>query len=362
MTLSELYKKLPTDIKAKSTQHTLYFKKPSRTSRGILVEKDSWIIKLSSHSNPNQKGQGECSVLRGLSIDARPDLNERINRLCEQFNQRELLVWEESLMCYFPAIRFAFETAILDFLHTEKWILFPSDFTHKNAPIAINGLIWMGNKEEMANQIKEKIKQGFTCIKLKIGSLEFEQELDLLKKIRQEFSIKDIEIRVDANGAFHPQDAMKKLERLSKLNLHSIEQPIATNQWEEMAKLCKETPLPIALDEELIGVLELEEQKELLDEISPHFIILKPSLLGGFSATENWISLAEKRKIGWWVTSALESNIGLNAIAQWTFRLNNKMPQGLGTGQLFINNFPSPLKIENGKLYFSKDFNSDASF
>jgi len=231
-------------------------------------------------------------------------------------------------------------------------ILFPSSFTLGKTAIDINGLVWMGEFDFMKRQIREKIEAGYTCIKLKIGAIEFDEELELVRNVRNEFSENDIEIRVDANGAFSPEDALGKLEQLSEYDLHSIEQPIKQGHWENMAELCEQTPLPIALDEELIGVNEFEQKKTLLRTISPHYIILKPSLVGGFQSSEEWIGIAEKNNIGWWVTSALESNIGLNAIAQWTYYLENKMPQGLGTGQLYTNNFESPLKITKGKLYF----------
>ena len=237
---------------------------------------------------------------------------------------------------------------------------FPSDFTQGKGHIKINGLIWVGPKDQMIAQVRSKIEAGFTCIKLKVGAHDFDEEVDMLHAIRSEFSRSDIELRVDANGAFSPEDALKKLDVLSKLDLHSIEQPIKAGNWEAMASLCKETPLPIALDEELIGVFEKEEKARLLQEIKPQFIVLKPSLHGAFCGTDEWISLAKEQHVGWWITSALESNIGLNAIAQWTYTQGVTMPQGLGTGQLYLNNLPSFLCLEGDRL--SYDVNRKFTF
>ena len=233
-----------------------------------------------------------------------------------------------------------------------EFTLFPSGFSSGLNTIPINGLIWMGNEAFMKKQIQEKIEAGFRCIKMKIGAIDFEAELNLLKSIRKEFSEVDIELRVDANGAFNPSEALEKLKRLSDFKLHSIEQPIKQGQIEEMAVLCKKTPLPIALDEELIGVFSMTDKQNLLETIKPQFIILKPTLVGGFKGSEEWIEQANSLNIGWWITSALESNIGLNAIAQWTYTLNSKLPQGLGTGSLYTNNFDSPLTIQNGALQY----------
>jgi len=231
--------------------------------------------------------------------------------------------------------------------------LFYSEFTKGKQSIPINGLVWMGDKEFMKRQIKEKLAAGFSCIKMKIGAIDFETEIDLLKSIRKEFSATEIELRVDANGGFTPKNALEKLKRLSELEIHSIEQPIKQGQFEEMAMLCEKTPLPIALDEELIGVFSIERKRKIIQTIQPQFIILKPSLVGGFKGSEEWIELANSHNIAWWITSALESNVGLNAIAQWTFTLNNTMPQGLGTGGLYTNNFDSPLEIQKGSLHYN---------
>ena len=344
-------------LKAEVIKYPLIFKQPGGTSRGVLTEKDSWFIKVFKEADPSIFGLGECSIIKGLSYDDRPDLDNLVFASAENINTYNPQKHPE-----LPALNFAIETALLDLKNKGKRILFPSEFTTSEKAIPINGLIWMGEPDFMRKQIREKVEQGFNCIKLKIGAIDFETELGLIKEIRKEFSAKEIEIRVDANGAFHPNEAMEKLSRLSKLELHSIEQPIRAGQFTQMAELCEHTPLPIALDEELIGVFDYAEKKVLLEIINPQYIILKPSLLGGFQQSEEWIKLAEEQKIGWWTTSALESNIGLNAIAQWAFTLNNPMPQGLGTGQVFSNNIDSPLVIESGHLKYSlnKDWDLNA--
>ena len=341
-------------IKATYHKYILNFKRPSGTSRGVLKTKETWFIVLSKNG---KQGIGECGILRTLSIDDRPDYEEKLKWFCENINQglEKLLLQAAGL----PSIQFGLEQAFLSLESKNKFELFPSKFTEGKASIPINGLVWMGTKEFMKNQIKEKLATGFSCIKMKIGAIDFETELELLTSIRKEFSSKEIELRVDANGAFLPNNALEKLKRLSELEIHSIEQPIKQNQLEEMAFLCDKTPLPIALDEELIGVFSESDKERIIETIRPQFIILKPSLIGGFMGSNQWIEKAEKNNISWWITSALESNIGLNAIAQYTFTLQNKMPQGLGTGGLYTNNFDSPLEIEKGSLQYdnSKNWN-----
>jgi len=343
-------------IKATYKKYILNFKKPSGTSRGILKTKETWFIFLSSDK---KNGVGECGILRTLSIDDRPDYEDKLQWVCNNINIGLEKLLEE--VYDFPSIQFGLEQAFLSLESENKFELFPSDFTKGKQSIPINGLVWMGEKAFMRKQIQEKIEAGFSCIKMKIGAIDFETEMDLLTSIRKEFSAKEIELRVDANGGFSPNEALEKLKRLSALEIHSIEQPIAVNQVDKMAELCEITPLPIALDEELIGVFSLEKKKELLAKIKPQYIILKPSLIGGLKGSKEWIYLAEEQNIGWWITSALESNVGLNAIAQFTFTLQNKMPQGLGTGSLFTNNFESPLEVKNGTLHYNSakswDFN-----
>lgn len=330
----------------------LDFKRPSGTSRGILTKKEAWFVHIWNDKNPEVKGIGECSIIRGLSPDDRDNYEEKIQEVCDHINQIEDYLADE--LIEWPSIYFGFEMALKDLANGGKRLLFNSDFTESEAKIPINGLVWMGDRAYMQEQVQEKIDTGYNCIKLKIGAINFQEELEILKSIREKFNSEQIEIRVDANGAFHPDEAMEKLKALSKFDLHSIEQPIKAGNWEAMANLCKETPLPIALDEELIGIYKLEDKIKLIKQIQPQYIILKPSLLGGFKGSQEWIDIAKAEGILWWMTSALESNIGLNAIAQWAYTLNNPMPQGLGTGQLFTNNIESPLEVSKGYLIYNQ--------
>lgn len=328
-------------------KYTLNFKQPSGTSRGVLKTKETWFISIISEE---KKGIGECGMFRGLSIDDRPEFEAVLKWTCQNiFLGKEVLLLK---LTEFPSIQFGLEMAFADLKHQTPFELFPSKFTQGKDSIPINGLIWMGTEAFMKEQITSKIDAGFTCIKLKIGAIDFQTELDLLKSIRTHFSAKDIELRVDANGAFLPEDALEKLKRLSDFELHSIEQPIKQGQVEDMAKLCQATPLDIALDEELIGVFDVIRKQDLLQTIQPQYIILKPTLVGGFEGSNTWIEAAINSNIGYWITSALESNVGLSAIAQWTYTLQNDRPQGLGTGSLFTNNFESPLQVENGTLQY----------
>lgn len=335
-------------IKASYKKYILHFKQASGTSRGVLKTKETWFLILQSHG---RQGIGECGLFRGLSIDDRPDYEDKLKWVCKNVNSDLKILWNE--LIEFPSIQIGLEMAIQSLESQNTFDLFPSKFTKAQDSIPINGLIWMGTEAFMKQQIKEKINAGFTCIKMKIGAIDFQQEINLLKSIRKEFTSKDIELRVDANGAFASSEALEKLKTLSDLDLHSIEQPIKQGQIEDMAKLCEETPLPIALDEELIGVFSVTKKNELLQTINPQFIILKPSLIGGFKGSDSWIDIADKNQIGWWITSALESNIGLNAIAQYTYKKQSDLPQGLGTGSLFINNFDSPLQVKSGKLRYN---------
>ncbi|MEJ6793118.1 MAG: o-succinylbenzoate synthase [Lacinutrix sp.] len=337
-------------MKATCHKYILNFKQPSGTSRGVLKTKETWFIILSSEG---KQGIGECGILRGLSIDDRPDYQTQLTYTCENIDKGLAFLLAENIE--FPSIQIGLEMAFKSLEAENDFELFPSKFTKNQDLIPINGLIWMGTESFMKQQIQDKIEAGFKCIKLKIGAINFKTELGLLKGIRKQFRESDIELRVDANGAFSPENALEKLKQLSEYNLHSIEQPIKAGQFNEMAKLCEQTPLPIALDEELIGVFCVTKKQELLQTIKPQYIILKPSFVGGFAGTDEWISLAENQNIGWWITSALESNIGLSAIAQYTYLKSNKMPQGLGTGSLFINNFQSPLQVKNGTLQYTKN-------
>ena len=331
-------------------KYILNFKRPSGTSRGVLTTKETWFLIL---KDEEKTGIGECGILRTLSIDDRPDYEEKLKWVCNNIHLGKEKLWEELLD--FPSIQFGVEMAFKSLKSQDPYVLFPSDFTRGISGIPINGLVWMGEKSYMKQQIIQKIEEGFNCIKLKIGAIDFNAELDLLKYIRTEFSAEEIEVRVDANGAFSATEALKKLEKLSRYSIQSIEQPIKQGQCDSMAELCRDSPIPIALDEELIGVIDISKKEELLYEIKPQYIIFKPSLIGGFKGTREWISIAEDLGTGWWVTSALESNIGLNAISQWTFQAGSTLPQGLGTGSLYTNNISSPLFVKNGTIQYNPD-------
>ena len=333
-------------MNAQFTQHKLIFKQASGTSRGVLTTKETYILEISKNG---QKGIGECAIFRGLSYDDVPDYEEKLTWLCENINSDFEVLKKELL--HYPSIIFGLEQALLNLQHGED-LYFPSDFTDGKDSIKINGLIWMGNADFMQSQIEEKLAKGFDCIKLKIG-VDWKSEKEIIKKLREKFPKEQLELRVDANGAFSYEEARMVLQELADLGIHSIEQPIkAGSQF--MTKLCAETPTPIALDEELIGVIDFEEKKKLLETIKPQYIILKPALVGGFSGSDEWIAIAENLGINWWITSALESNIGLNAICQYTYTKKNPLPQGLGTGALFTNNFETHLQLENDQMWHKK--------
>ena len=329
----------------------LHFKQPAGTSRGSYTTRDVWYLHLTSDKYPDRVGIGECAPLPKLSCDDMQGYESVLAHICNEVTEQGGFS-VESLRDY-PSILFGLETA---FRHLERgcFELWDTSFSRGEVGIPINGLIWMGDYKKMLEQIEAKMAVGFRCIKLKIGAINFEEELALLRFIRSHFSAKEVELRVDANGAFAPADAMEKLKRLAELDLHSIEQPIRAGQWEDMARLTAETPLPIAVDEELIGIKIPERKQCLLDSVHPQYIILKPSLHGGMAGGNEWIREAEKRNIGWWITSALESNIGLNAIAHWCATFNNPLPQGLGTGALFTNNVDMPLEVRKDSLWYLK--------
>lgn len=340
---------------ARHTTLNLQFKFPAGTSRGVLLHKPSSFLLL---EKDGFTGIGECSTIPNLSIDPVEAYSEKLEDVCRLLNEG---VDPGSIkLSLYPSIAFGLETALLDLKARGSKCLFPSAFTQGEAGIPINGLVWMGDKDFMQKQIREKIAAGYHCIKLKVGALDFETELEIISGIRQQFSPEDIELRLDANGGFTPTDALEKLEKLAAFHIHSIEQPIKQKQFEAMAMLCRQSPIPIVLDEELIGVKPADKEF-ILEKIKPAYIILKPSLVGGFRQSEEWIRLAEKHNIAWWITSALEANIGLNAIAQWTYTLNSHLPQGLGTGQLYHNNIPSPLAIENAKLFYKSGADWDVN-
>jgi len=328
---------------------TLHFKQPAGTSRGVYNTRKVWYVGLTSVEEPQRIGLGECAPLPNLSCDDLPEYEDILKEACHRLEEAGELD-KEALRPY-PSILFGLETALLHF-QANSFAFWDTPFSRGERGIPINGLIWMGDYAQMYHQIEKKIELGFRCIKLKIGAINFEEELSLLRHIRKHFTTREVELRVDANGAFAPEDVLSKLNRLAELDIHSIEQPIRAGQWEAMAQLTKTTPIPIALDEELIGYNSLVGKAELLRTINPQYIILKPSLHGGISGCTEWINEATSQNIGWWITSALESNIGLNAIAQWCATLSTTLPQGLGTGMLFTDNVEMPLCIREDKLWY----------
>ena len=356
--------------KIEISERTLHFKQPAGTSRGVYTTRHSYYLTLTSDEMPGIEGVGECATLPDLSCDAKPEYEMTLRQVCQMVEQMGRIPYD--MIRAYPSITFGLETAFASFFDAAKkqnlsasvpagmenlTDLFDSPFGRGEKGITINGLVWMGTYEEMLARLEEKLQAGFHCVKLKIGAIDFFKELDLIKRIRDVYTKEQVELRVDANGGFLPENAMSQLEALAKYDIHSIEQPIKQHQWPKMAQLCRETPLPIALDEELIGVNVRSMKQALLDTVRPQYIILKPSLHGGIYGCNEWIELANQRGIGSWITSALESNIGLNAIAHYAAKVygpNVKMPQGLGTGQLFTDNIPMPLEIRGDKLFVVK--------
>lgn len=334
---------------AKYQKYVLKFHSPAITSRATMINKETYFIKIWEESNPYIYGLGECAVFRGLSNDDIPDYELQLNKICNSINNLHPQDIDYS------SIRFGVETALFDLRNGGKRIIFNTKWNQGLKPIHINGLIWMGSFNEMLNRINEKLEFGYNCIKLKIGGIDFNKELKLLRHIRNLFSADDVQIRLDANGAFTHNNALNYIEKLAKYNIHSIEQPIKQGQWNAMSNICKNSPIDIALDEELIGVKSYDEKSKLLEVINPRYIILKPSLCGGFYGSDEWIKLANKHNIEWWATSALESNIGLNAIAQWISTYSINMPQGLGTGSLYLNNIDSPIELIDDILTYNPE-------
>ncbi len=343
-------------------EHLLHFSFPAHTSRNTFLDRKVWFIHLSHTSLPQVTGMGECAPLNGLSKDNIAALPEALTGLLEQIKHAKLPAdaqeIEDLLAVYvptaYPSLRMGLEMALLDLLHQGKRVYFPKSKLWKGGKIPINGLIWMGDKDLMWKRIEEKIAQGHTCLKIKIGGLDFDTECEILATLRKDFS-KEIVVRLDANGAFEPEDCMEKLEVLSEYNIHSIEQPIPAGSWSSIRKIIKRSAIPVALDEELINI-PAEHAATALQKLSPHYIVLKPSLLGGFFPTQAWIKAAENKKIGWWITSALESSVGLYALAQFVglYPLTNELPQGLGTGKLYTNNLPSFLEQKESELFLAK--------
>lgn len=328
----------------------LHFKQPAGTSRGYYTTRKVWYIIVCDINNPEHIGIGECAPLPVLSCDDLPDYEDVLKSCCSEFSRTGRINYGEFLD--YPSIIFGLECALRHY-EAGSIALWDTPFARGEKGIYINGLIWMGDYGTMLSRLRDKINDGYKCIKLKIGAINFEEELSLLKHIRSVYSPADIEIRVDANGAFSAQDAPDRLGRLAEFGIHSIEQPIMAGQWLEMHDLAVNSPIPVALDEELIGINRIDDKKRLLDTVTPDYIILKPTLHGGIRGCEEWIDEAEKRGIGWWITSALESNIGLNAIAHWAATHDVDMPQGLGTGLLFTDNIDMPLEIRNNALWFN---------
>lgn len=340
--------------KTRIEKRTLHFKSPAGTSRGVYLEHDIWLVYVISDKFPGRTGVGECAPLPDLSCDASPYYEERLRSLCSLFEQTGNL--DYSLMRTYPSMLFGLETALLSIEHGDR--ILDTPFSNGEEGIPINGLVWMGNFEEMSKKMEKKINEGFTCIKLKIGAIDFSSELALIKAIRGRFSRDSMELRVDANGGFSVDDAPKVLDELSKYDIHSIEQPIRQKQWREMARLCSETPLPIALDEDLIGVGAAAMKEELLDIVKPQYIVVKPSLHGGMAGSREWIKMAQARGIGSWITSALEGSVGLNAVAQLAADIYGphiRMPQGLGTGMLYTDNLPPKTEIRGNEIWIRKD-------
>lgn len=350
--------------------YTLDFKFPAGTSRGVLHEKQTYFLKIWDETNPTVIGWGECGPLKKLSVDDLDDLFETSTSIIKDLdgeqapkNRAEVYSLAFDLAGYqYPALRFSIETALLDLINGGVKKVFDNDFFSRKAKIPINGLIWMGHMEGMLLQISDKVVEGFDCIKMKVGSLDFEKEVDILNYVRSKYYDQEILLRVDANGAFKPEEAMYKMQTMARSNIHSVEQPIAAGQIETMAELCQNTPIDIALDEELIGVNGKADKEALLKVIKPQYIIIKPTLLGGLASSQEWIEIAEVMKIGWWITSALESNVGLNAICQFAYEMNAKSYQGLGTGKLYHNNIQSPLTISNGFIHYDSSKEWDTTF
>ena len=334
-------------MRATYCKYDLIFKQASGTSRGVLKTKTSYFIKITAN---NRVGYGECGLLKGLSYDDVPDYEDKLSWACNHIHLGLESLWSDLL--HFPSIQFGLEQAFLSLQSSHPFILFPSPFISTQTPIPINGLIWMGDQNFMSQQIGAILNNGFNCVKMKIGAIDLDQELALLRSIRQQYPEEVIELRVDANGAFDLKTAYKVMESLQEIGVHSIEQPLPVQSISDLATLCADAPIPVALDESLIGCLTIAQKEHLLDTVNPQYIILKPSFIGGFKGSDQWIQLANSRGIGWWVTSALESNIGLNAIAQWVFLKNTILPQGLGTGSLYTNNIPAPLKVQKGTLAY----------
>lgn len=337
-------------LKADYSPFRLQFRQPARTSREVMLTKETYFVRVYDDLDPERFGLGECAVFRGLGCDDKPEYESMLCEVCRNVDSLNI----NELRLSWPSIAFGFETALADFGNGCVRYPYPSEWSEGMYGIVINGLVWMGSIDEMRSRVAEKIEAGFKCVKLKIGGQKFDEEVAILSSLRKQFPAERLEIRLDANGAFSPDNALERLEILSRFAPHSIEQPIRQGQWNEMSDLCRKSPIPIALDEELIGLNKPVEKIGMLEAIRPAYVILKPSLCGGFGGADEWIDMATARGIGWWATSALESNVGLNAIAQWVSQKRPLMPQGLGTGLLYTNNITSPLRQQGQELFYDK--------
>lgn len=348
---------------ASYTRHTLNFKQPAGTSRGFLHTKKTYFLQLKTVDQPGYIGWGECSPQPGLSLDGRPDFEDKLNQICQAINQGQSL--QELDLTAWPSLAFGLEMAWRDWHTGGKRHLFDTPFSRGERALPIHGLIWMSDRRDLLEQVQSKVAQGATCIKMKVGTLDFSEECQLLADLRRHYPAKQISLRLDANGAFSPEDALTKLTALAHYDIEAIEQPLKAGQWEDIADLCTRSPIPIALDEDLMGHFSDQNKQNLLKTIRPHYLVLKPTLLGGFAAAETWIKFAETLDIGWWINSMLESNLGLSAIAQWTAHLINTLTnapvQGLGTGQLYTNNIPTPLSLVGSALQYDHTVRWDFS-
>ncbi len=336
-------------LKTEITKHTLHFKQPAGTSRGVYTTRDIWLVKVTD-TLTGASGVGECAPLPDLSCDSLPNYGETLHALCLNLETTGQL--NVPLLRPYPSILFGLETALLNMERGDT--LFDTPFSRGEEGIPVNGLVWMGTYEEMNRRMEEKIEQGFKCVKLKIGAIDFDSELNLVRSIRKRFSPDTIELRVDANGGFSNDDALGRIDQLSHYGIHSIEQPIKQRQWREMSRICALSSIPVALDEELIGVNATGMKEELLDRIKPQYLVIKPSLHGGISGTREWVRLANERNIGSWITSALESSVGLSAIAQLAADIYGPhitFPQGLGTGALYTDNLPAATEMRGACIW-----------
>ena len=341
-------------IRLEFAPYELIFKEKAGTSRGTLLTKQTWFLRLTDEDRPSISGYGEAALFEGLSPESGPGFETKLRETAREIRDTGEIPWDK--IKDFSSLIFGLEQALFDLRNGGKSLYFGVESSLRNKQVEINGLVWMGNREEMTERLRIKLREGFKCIKIKIGAINLEDEISLLRHIREDKYLRDVEIRLDANGAFSPDECPGILKELSQFDIHSIEQPIKAGQWREMAEICRNSPIDIALDEELIGIADPLRREEMIRSIRPKYLILKPALCFGFSGAKDWIEKAEKHGVGWWVTSALESSVGLDALTQFVMTLNVEMPQGLGTGNLYVNNFSSPLQLTGDRLHYKRDF------